>query len=93
MAKPLYDVTIKGMALSDRGLTDWNTYDGFGLVTFGFIWGCGNIWFGPYYSNGTTLSTTWTICAGGTLTTWTICAGASVATTWTLFTTYNIEDC
>jgi len=83
------------MALADLGLTDWNVYDGLGLLTMGLIWPCHNIWYGPYNSNGaTSISTTWSLCAGQSITTtWSLCAGQSIVTNWTIFSTYNIENC
>ena len=93
MATPKFDVKISGMALETEGLTEWNTYDAFALLTEGLIYGCQNIWFGPWNSNGDTLiSSTWSLCAGTTVSTnWSLCAG--VTTTWTLFSTYYKEDC
>lgn len=96
MAKPGFDVTIKGMALESNGLTEGHVYDGLGLITFGFIWSCANIWYGPYNSNGATaITTNWSLCSNVS-TTWTLYAGssgASIVTNWTVFSTYYIEDC
>lgn len=90
---PVFDVTVKGMALEDKGLTDGNTVDGLGLVTYGLIWGCDNIWY-TYYSSNTLASNTWTLYLGLTVaTTWSLCAGASVVTNWSLYTTQGIENC
>lgn len=95
MARLEFDVTIRGVALANYGLTEWDTVDGFALMTHGFVYGCPNIWYGPYTSIGTTSITTgWTLSANATLsTTWALVAGATVSTTWTDFSTYNIEDC
>lgn len=94
MAKPSFDVTLKGMALVDQGLTDWNVYDALGLLSLGLVWTGHNIWYGPVNSNGaTSISTTWTLAAGSSIsTTWSLYAGASITTSWTIFSTYNIED-
>ena len=95
MPAPKFDVTVKGMALETKGLTEWNTYDGFALLTQGLIYGCQNIWFGPWTSTGATvIGTNWTLCAGTTVSTsWSLCAGTTVSTTWTPFSTYYEEDC
>lgn len=93
MAIPSFDVTIKGMALSTDGLTSWDTYEGVGLLTYGFVWPCPGIWYGPYTTPGTTLiQTTWA-SVSLVSTSWTLSPGATVSTTWTNFSTYNIEDC
>ncbi len=92
MAIPKFDVTIYGMALNNFGFTEQDTIDGLGLNTFGLIWGCQNIWFGPYYSSGLTISTSWAAAANATVSTvWT--ANATVTTVWTDFSTYYDEDC
>lgn len=84
------DVLINGVALNDFGLTDTNTINGYGINTYGFLWGCGAFWLEPYYSNGTTVSTSYTLCPAIS-TIWTaVTAGAS--TTWTLFTTTD-QNC
>lgn len=94
MAIPSFDVTIKGMALVDQGLTDWNVYSGLGLLTMGLIWPCPAIWYGPWNSNGaTSISSTWSLSFGPVVTVWTDFVGASIATVWVDFSTYNIEDC
>jgi hypothetical protein len=92
MARPGFDVTVRGVALSTIGLTEWNTFDGLGLLTRGLIWECPNIWYGPYTSTGSTISTNWSLSAAVS-TNWSLCAGTTVSTTWTAFSTYNIEDC
>lgn len=95
MAVPPFDVTIKGMALSDQGLTDGNVYDGLGLLTMGLICGCQNIWYGPWSSTGaTSISTSWTLFSSGVTTvSWTLYPGPTLPTVWVDFSTYNIEDC
>jgi len=54
-----FDVQIMGEAVIDYGLTASGVLDGFGLNTFGFIWGRGNIWFA---CEDTSLTSTWTDC-------------------------------
>jgi len=95
MPYPLFDVTVKGTALETQGHTEWNTYDGLGLLTDGLVWDCQNIWFGPYTSTGATIiATNWTLSAGEAVTTsWTLSPGVTVSTTWVPYSTYNIEDC
>jgi hypothetical protein len=44
MANPVGDVKIVGMALNDFGLSAYNTVEGLGLNTFGFLWPCAGIW-------------------------------------------------
>lgn len=93
MAIPQYDVTIKGVALSTNGLTAWDTYDPFGLMTDGLVWSCHNVWFGPFNTTGTTLVTTsWSLVAAVS-TSWTLSSGATVSTTWTPYSTNYVEDC
>ena len=58
------DATVRGMALETFGLTSDNTISGLGLVTFGFLWGCPDIW-GPADDP---VSTTWTNVVDGTQT-------------------------
>lgn len=94
MAKPPFDVTLKGVVLQTYGLTDWNVFDGLGLVSDGLIWSCPNIWYGPYNSNGATMiSSSWSLYVSCTLTTWTLYSGTTIVTNWTAFSTYNREDC
>ncbi len=63
---PQFDMTVNGVALNDEGLTDKDAINGFGLHTFGFIWGCNSIW-GLVCPN---VSTTWN-AASGVSTIWT----------------------
>lgn len=56
MAAPV-DVIIAGEALCDTGLSAFNTISGLGLNTFGYLWGCGEIW-GPAFPK---VTTTWTV--------------------------------
>lgn len=79
------DVLINGMALNNQGTTDTNAVNGYGINTFGFVWGCSEFWYGPYYSNGLTGAATWSLFPGATTCTWSLVAG--VSTTWSLFTT------
>lgn len=92
-----FDVTVKGMALTTHGLTDWNTYDGYGLLTFGLLWACPDIW-SPYWSQDHAPVNSWTLYATVALpiiTSWTMYSttGATITTGWTTYTTQGIEDC
>ncbi len=92
MGKPQFDVTIRGVALLNYGLTEWQTVEGVGLLTNGLIWPCASIWYGPITSNGATVvMTTWSLLAAVT-TGWTLC-GPTITTTWTDSSTNNIEEC
>ena len=55
MAVPV-DVSIKGQALNSRGLTAENAISGIGLLTFGFLWPCADIWTNSEES----ITTVWT---------------------------------
>ena len=93
-----FNVTVKGMALEDKGISDQNTIDGFGLNTFGFIWGCGNIWDLYTSLNGLEPVTVWTYYSstGSTVTTnWSFYSstGSTVTTNWTLVSTQGVEEC
>lgn len=44
MAWPIADVLIEGQALNSSGLTAYNTVEGLGLNTFGFLWPIDGIW-------------------------------------------------
>jgi|SRR6478736_2744628 len=100
MAKPQFDVTVKGMALETKGLTEWDAIDGLGLLTYGLIWGCQNIWYeGCQCSEYATL-TTWTLSTypGATTTIWALVdsGGGSVTvspTVWIPYSTEGIEEC
>lgn len=93
MAIPPFDVTVKGFALETKGFTEGNQIDGLGLLTYGLIWGCDNIWT-QYVSSNTLIATSWTLAYGYSIsTTWTLCAGASIVTSWSLYTTQGIENC
>ena len=63
MAAPV-DAIIAGEAVIDGGLSAFNTISGLGLNTFGFLWGCGEIW-APAYPP---ITTTWTMYAETTAT-------------------------
>ena len=56
MSAPV-DPVIAGEALDDFGFTAYNTISGLGLNTFGFLWGCGEIW-APAFPPVTTV---WTV--------------------------------
>ena len=56
MSAPV-DPIIVGDSLNDFGFEAFNTISGLGLVTMGFLWGCGEIW-APAYPN---VTTTWTV--------------------------------
>lgn len=58
MAAPL-DVVIHGQALEDFGFQYENAFSGVGLMTFGFLWGCSDIW-SP--ADNPALVTVWTDC-------------------------------
>lgn len=89
--KPQFDVTVKGVALGNYGLTEWQTVSGEGLLTYGLVWPCTSIWYGPITSTGATLiSTSWTMLSLPT-TSWTPYAG--VTTVWIEVSTNNIELC
>lgn len=91
-AVPQFDVTIRGIALSDLGLSEWETISGLGLLTGGLIWPCEQIWYGPVLSNGSTIiSTSWSLITMAA-TSWTLC-GATVTTSWTLYNTNFLEEC
>lgn len=51
------DVFPYGSALETRGLANISAINGYGLVTFGFLWQGHSIW-GP--DSGISLTTTWT---------------------------------
>ena len=50
------DVTVRGQALEDFGLSASDTISGIGLVTFGFLWNCPDVW-GPVIDEPTTVWT------------------------------------
>lgn len=50
------DPIIVGDALNTKGFEAYNTVSGLGLNTFGFLWGCSEIW----QVNDPTITTTWT---------------------------------
>lgn len=58
MATNAVDAKIEGQALNSFGLTADNTISGLGLNTFGFLWGCQEIW----SPADEPTSTTWTDC-------------------------------
>lgn len=58
MANPVGDVKIVGMALNDFGLSAYNTVEGLGLNTFGFLWPCNGIW----APGDEIISTSWVGC-------------------------------
>lgn len=92
MGLPQFDVTVRGSALLDNGLTEWQTVEGLGLLTNGLIWPCSSIWYGPLMSTGATMvSTSWSLMAQ-TSTSWSD-VGAGVSTAWTPSNTNNIEEC
>jgi hypothetical protein len=55
------------MALNTKGLTNKDAINGFGLLTFGLVWGCGDIWTRTCLDP----STSWSATSGATVTTWT----------------------
>lgn len=52
------DATIVGNALNSFGFTAFNTVEGLGLNTFGFLWPCDGIW----NVSDPVVSTTWVEC-------------------------------
>jgi len=97
LAIPLFDVTVKGVALETKGLTEWDAIDGVGLLTYGLVWGCASIWYeGCLYCEYSTL-TTWTLSvySGQTTTTWTgVTMGVpSVPTVWVSSSFEGVEEC
>ncbi len=89
----LFDVTVRGVALLDYGLTETQTVEGVGLLTNGLIWPCASIWYGPIMSTGATaVMSTWSLTTGDVLTNW-VFIGPSVATGWTAQSTNKIEEC
>ncbi len=54
----MFDVIVVGTALETNGLSGKNTISGLGLVTYGFIWGCSEIWSPADES----ITTTWEVC-------------------------------
>jgi len=58
MAYPI-DVIIVGTALNTEGFTAFNTVEGLGLNTFGFLWPCDGIW-GP---GEDPITTVWGMCS------------------------------
>lgn len=94
MAKPLFDVTVRGVALTTFGFTEWNTISGLGLVTHGLIWECSNIWYPGCLGCESLSPIAWTLSSyGATATTWTLSSYGSTTTGWTTHSTYGIEDC
>lgn len=97
--KPLFDVTVKGVALETKGLTEWDTIDGLGLLTYGLIWGCQNIWYPGCKPCEYATLTTWTLSvyAGATTVIWTeVNSGGGVTispTTWVPYSTEGVEEC
>lgn len=55
MAIPVDNVVV-GQALNDRGAQAFNTIEGLGLNTFGFLWPCTGIWTA---TDNLALTTTW----------------------------------
>jgi hypothetical protein len=55
-----FDVQIVGDALNSQGFVAFNTIEGLGLNTFGFLWPIEGIW--TVCSDCDVTSTTWTEC-------------------------------
>jgi hypothetical protein len=53
-----FDVTINARGQLDYGLYGYSV-DGFGVVTYGFVWSCGSIW----DVGDEDVTTTWTDCS------------------------------
>ena len=63
-----FDITISGQALESQGFVGLGfTIDGLGLLTFGFVWTCSQIW----SPNDPLISTSWTNADPVVTTTWT----------------------
>jgi hypothetical protein len=54
------DVVVVGTALNTQGLVAYNTIEGLGLNTLGFLWPCAGIWDTAEAS----VSTTWVTVPG-----------------------------
>ena len=92
MAIPPFDVTVRGVALLDYGLTETQTIEGVGLLTYGLVWPCSSIWYGPIVSTGATMvSTSWSTPSLAA-SSWSA-VGVTITTDWTSYNTNNIEEC
>ncbi len=67
-----HDVTVYGQALETMGFEAYGSIDGFGLLSFGLLWQCPNIWTA---SDSTTLATSWSNSDSAIATTWTESTG------------------
>lgn len=68
MAGPGFDVLIEGQALNSFGLTAFDTIEGLGLNTFGFLWPTTGIWTDCAACNDN-VTTTWVEdCCGESVT-------------------------
>ena len=68
---PFIQATVRGEALETLGFENRGTIDGWGLLTFGLIWNCHNIWIGV----SPILSTSWATVWGTSSTIWTGVSG------------------
>lgn len=94
MALPYFDVTVKGVALTTYGLTEWNTVSGVGLATHGLVWECHNIWYPGCANCENATLVSWTLSTfGATTISWTLSGYGSTTVGWTTHSTYGIEDC
>ena len=55
----MLDCVIVGTALNTFGMTAYNTIEGLGLNTFGFVWPCAGIW----APDENAVTTVWTECS------------------------------
>lgn len=75
--KPFNDITVYGEALETFGFEAYQTIDGFGLLTFGFLWECAQIW----TDSESTLATSWTNSESAITTNWSN-SDPSLTTNW-----------
>lgn len=73
-------VAVYGLALVTRGLSVGGAVDGFGLLTFGFLWQQFKIWFDRTFYES--LSTSWSQTQTAITTSWTD-TNAVITTSWT----------
>lgn len=71
-----------GEAIVSGGLVTRHSTNGYGLVTFGFLWQLYDIWLDNQAL--APITTTWAEASGASITTtWSAAAGSSVSTSWT----------
>lgn len=72
-----HDVTVFGEALETFGFEAYGAIDGFGLMSFGMLWQCGDIW----TASDSTLTTSWSASETVITTIWSN-TDASITTIW-----------